>query len=54
MKKQEAYKLILLRSMMTEEEAKKKAELKILNDSEVSEIFFHYNKAPKPITVEKR
>ena len=52
--KKEVYALILLRSMMSEDEAKKKAGLKLLSDADVKHIFSLYNHAPSPpITVEK-
>ncbi|HMK04141.1 MAG TPA: hypothetical protein VK489_08120 [Ferruginibacter sp.] len=51
--KEEAFKLILMRSMMPEEEAKAKSDLKILSHKDVQIILNYYNQAPKPITVEK-
>jgi hypothetical protein len=53
-KKEEAYKLILMRSMENETEAKLKSNLKLLSDKEVSEIFSYYNLEAKPIKVEQK
>lgn len=53
-KKKEAYKLILLRSMENETDAKANANLKLLTDKEVAEIFSYYTLEPKPITVERK
>ena len=53
-KKKEVYKLILIRSMMSADEAKSQAGLKLLNDSEIKEILDGYDNAPKPIIVEKK
>jgi hypothetical protein len=53
-KREEAYKLILMRSMENETEAKIKSNLKLLSDKEVSEIFSYYNLEAKPITVEQK
>jgi hypothetical protein len=50
--KKEAFELILLRSMMPEEEAKTKATLKVLSVKDVQTIFKLYDNAPKPLTVE--
>jgi hypothetical protein len=50
-KKEEAYKLILLRSMMPEAEAKGKAEVKLLTDEEIATIFSYYTDVPKPVIV---
>jgi hypothetical protein len=51
--KNEAYELILLRSMMPEEEAKTKARFKLLTDDDVKQIFNLYTEAPAPIVIEK-
>jgi len=53
-KKKEAYKLILLRSMESETDAKTNANLKLLTNKEVAEIFSYYTLEPKPITVERK
>jgi hypothetical protein len=53
-KKKEAYKLILMRSMESEADAKAKSNLKLLTDREVAEIFSYYTLEAKPITVEQR
>jgi hypothetical protein len=53
-KKEEVYKLILMRSMYNEAEAKIKSELKLLTDKEVLEIFSYYDLDAKPITVEQK
>ena len=53
-KKKEVYKLILIRSMMSADEAKSQAGLKLLNDSEIKEILDGYDNTPKPIIVEKK
>ena len=50
-KKKEVYKLILVRSMMSSDEAKSQAELKLLNDNEIKEILDGYDKVPKPLIV---
>jgi hypothetical protein len=39
--------------MMSADEAKSQAGLKLLNDSEIKEILDGYDNAPKPIIVEK-
>jgi len=53
-KKKEAYELILIRSMENEENAKAKANLKLLSAKEISEIFSYYELEAKPITVEQK
>ena len=53
-KKEEAYKLILMRSMENEADAKAETNLKFLTDKEVAEIFSYYALEARPITVEKR
>jgi hypothetical protein len=53
-KKKEAFELILLRSMMTEEEILDKLEPKFLTKEDVKEIFSYYLDPPQPLTVEKK
>ncbi|OQP54326.1 hypothetical protein A4H97_22855 [Niastella yeongjuensis] len=53
-KKTEAYRLILMRSMENEANAKAEIGLKFLTDKEVAEIFSYYTLEARPITVEKR
>jgi hypothetical protein len=53
-KKVEAYKLILMRSMENEADAKAETNLKFLTDKEVAEIFSYYILEAQPITVKKR
>ncbi|HEY8915610.1 MAG TPA: hypothetical protein VIM87_04200 [Chitinophaga sp.] len=53
-KKKEVYKLILLRSMESETDAKANAKLKLLTNKEVAEIFSYYSLEAKPITVERK
>lgn len=53
-KKKEAYKLILMRSMASENEARKGTDIKLLTEPEIDEIFSYYQSAPKPLTVEYR
>ena len=53
-KKEEAYNLILMRSMENEADAKAETGLKYLTDKEVAEIFSYYTLEARPITVEKR
>jgi hypothetical protein len=50
-KKKEAYKLILLRSMMDAEQAKQQAGLQLLTTQEIDEILSYYDKAPSPLKV---
>ncbi|WP_306644037.1 hypothetical protein [Sanyastnella coralliicola] len=50
--RQEAFKLILLRSMMPAEKAIKNSELQILTDDEIQEIMTNYQSEAAPITVE--
>ena len=52
-KKTEAYRLILMRSMENEANAKAEIGLKYLSDKEVLEIFSYYTLEARPITVEK-
>ena len=49
----EAFKLILMRSMMTEKEAISSSELKVLSENEIQEILRNYTFEAKPITVKK-
>ena len=53
-KKNEAYELILLRSMMTEEEVLDKSAPKFLTKEEVKEILSYYVDPPQPLKVEKK
>jgi hypothetical protein len=53
-KKQEAYDVILLRSMMTEEEVMKKINFTYLSGDEVHEIFSYCIALPQAVTVKKR
>lgn len=50
-KKQEAFNLLLLRSMMTDKEALEEAKVKSLSNREVTEILQYYNSIHKPVTV---
>lgn len=50
-KKQEAYKLLLLRSMMEENKAIEESGTKGLSNKEIKELFQYYTSAPSPITV---
>ncbi|MBL6447296.1 hypothetical protein JMN32_13335 [Fulvivirga sp. 29W222] len=49
--KKEAYKLILLRSMMSDEETLENAKLKVLSKEEAKEVLSHYNQKPDPLDV---
>ena len=49
--RQEAFKLILMRSMMSEKEAIQSAELKVLTEGEIQEILSNYTLEAKPIQV---
>lgn len=53
-KKDEAYQLILLRSMMTAEEVVDKIDLQYLTDDEVREILHSYTDPPELLRVEKK
>ena len=53
-KKSEAYELILLRSMMTEEEVLDKSTPEVLTKDEVKEILSYYTDTPQPLKVEKK
>ena len=53
-KKNEAYQLILLRSMMTETEVLGKVQIKYLTVDEVKEVFSYYLDPAKPLKVEKK
>jgi hypothetical protein len=53
-KKNEAYELILLRSMMTEEEVLNKSTPKFLTKDEVKEVLSYYEDLPQPLKVEKK
>lgn len=50
--RKEAFKLILMRSMMSEEEAISSSELKILSENEIQDILKNYSLDAKPITVQ--
>ena len=52
--RKEAFKLILMRSMMSEKEAVSSAEIKILDNDEIQQIFKNYKLEAKPIKVEKK
>jgi hypothetical protein len=52
--RKEAFKLILMRSMMLEKEAIISSELKLLNDNEIREILKNYTLDAKSIKVEKK
>ena len=52
--RKEAFKLILMRSMMSEKEAINSSDLKLLNKNEVQEILKNYALAAEPIKVEKK
>lgn len=52
-KKKEAFELLLLRSMMPDDEAVKQARIKKLTDQEVNEILRYYGADPTPVTVTK-
>lgn len=51
-KKMEAFQLLLVRSMMTEEEIIQKMEFSYLSADDVKEIFSYYTDLPKPISIE--
>jgi hypothetical protein len=51
-KKQDAFKLILLRSMMPDDEAINQGKIKYLSDKEIREILRYYNESPTPVTVQ--
>jgi hypothetical protein len=53
-KKTEVFQLILMRSMMDEQEAIAKVDCKILTKNEIKEIFSYYQTKPKPLSIEKR
>lgn len=53
-KKEEVFKLILMRSMMEENKAKTETKCVILNENEINEIFSYYKMEAKPILIEKR
>ncbi|GAL64192.1 hypothetical protein [Algibacter lectus] len=52
--RKEAFRLILMRSMMPDKEAVSSSELKILSESEAQEILKNYTLEAKPVKVEKR
>lgn len=53
-RRKEAFKLILMRSVMSEKEAIISSELELLNDDEIQEIFKNYTLDAKPIKVERK
>ena len=52
--RKEAFKLILMRSMMPDQEAISSSDLKILNEKEAQTILKNYTLEAKPVKVEKR
>ncbi|MBL7560742.1 hypothetical protein JAO71_13115 [Olleya sp. YSTF-M6] len=52
--KKEAFRLILMRSMMSEKEAINKADLKLLNENKAKEILKNYSLDKKPIKIESK
>ncbi|AXO79036.1 hypothetical protein DZC78_01110 [Olleya aquimaris] len=52
--KKEAFRLILMRSMMSEKEAINKADLKLLNENKAKEILKNYSLDKKPIKIEHK
>jgi hypothetical protein len=52
--KNEAFELLLLRSMMPDEEAIKEAKVQVLNDAQISELLHYYNSQPSPIRVSEK
>jgi hypothetical protein len=52
-KKDEAFKLLLLRSMMPASDAIEAAKLKVLNKAEVTELLTYYNAEPEKISIDK-
>jgi hypothetical protein len=54
LKKQEVFKLTLLRSMMPDQEAIKEASLKALNKEEIKELLHNYNVEAIPITTREQ
>ncbi len=52
--RKEGFKLILMRSMMSEKEAIKSSELKLLSETQVQEILINYTLKGKPIKTEKK
>src|SRR5689334_4789565 len=53
-KKEEAFQLILMRSMMSEGDALRKVPLKYLSEEEAKEIFSYYNEPPQPVNAPKK
>lgn len=51
--KKEVFKLILMRSMMPDEEAIKSSKIKLLSNKEVSEILKSYSLSAKPVKIVK-
>jgi hypothetical protein len=52
--RKEAFKLILMRSMMAEKEAINSSELKLLSKNQIEGILTNYTLKAKPITAEKK
>ena len=52
--RKEAFKLILMRSMMSKNEAIKASELVLLSEVQIKEILESYNFEAKPLTIEKK
>lgn len=52
--RKEAFKLILMRSMMPEKEAISSSDLKLLNDDQIREILKNYTLDAQPIKIEKK
>ena len=53
-KKEEAYQLILMRSMMTEADAIERVNIDYLSQDEIKEILSYYDAPPEPIRVLKK
>ena len=53
-KKKEVFSIILLRSMMTENEVKEKVKFQYLSEGEVQEVFRDYNPTPELLKVKKK
>jgi hypothetical protein len=53
-KKKEAFQLILLRSMMPDQEAVQEAKLKMLSHEEITEVLHNYNVEAAPITTRQQ
>ena len=53
-RKNEAFKLLLLRSMMSDKEALNEAKLQALNKLQISELLGYYNSEPSPIRIKEK